>query len=79
MLFWLADTFDKFLDTAIRITERLTVWVEWFSHSGDIRPSEPSAGSNNWLPGFEDDGAAYVEDPDFFYDEYSWEGNNQML
>lgn len=71
--------FSKFYETALSALEKLTVFLEWFSHTDDIRASEPCAGPDQLLPVLEDDGAAYVEDPDFFYNEYDWEGNNNML
>ncbi len=78
MLFWLAEAFDKFLDTVFKVATNVTVFLEWLSHSGDISPSAPSASSKKLLPMLEDDGAAYIEDADFFYDEYCWEGNNNI-
>ena len=75
----MAELLDKAHDRLIEFVTYVTVLLEWFSHSSDIRPSEPASSSEQLLPMLEDDGAAYVEDPDFFYDEYGWEGNNDML
>lgn len=79
MLFWLEEMFIKFYENALTVLDKVTVFLEWYSHTDDIRASEPCAGREQMLPVFEDDGAAYVEDPDFFYDEYVWEGNNNMM
>lgn len=72
------DLIDRSLAAVNRVLDEMCAFLEWYSHSDDLRAASRPTEAPYLMPSFSDDDGDCCDDYDLFFDEYDWESKNDM-